>query len=147
MLFRAVDEDEGLELIILPSGEPKMNEEERESAVLVREQETQERLDTASAMQERVTQAKAVADDFISAWRRVPEDQRSPRVREAIAKAEALIAREKVPPATPETTGTPKARDEAMRALRAFSRGPTTQVTSKFTGSQSRWTGMEDSGR
>lgn len=96
----------------------------REANALLTRDAAQQRLDAASAAEERVTEAKAVADKFMVAWQRIPEDQRSPLVREALTKAEALVTPEKVPPTAPGAAGTPKSAAEGIAALRALTRGP-----------------------
>lgn len=171
LLFRASDDDEGLYLKILETGQPKMNEaamdesermayrsswsermlelarfvaralqvmrdkvaaavereksaEVREAAARIAQDLAQQRLDAASAAEGRVTEAKVVAESFMAAWQRIPEDQRSPPVREAIIKAGALLAAEGRPAANPESTGGSRTRADAMAALAGMAKGP-----------------------
>lgn len=171
LLFRAADDDQGLALMILETGKPKMNEDamdekerlayrstwsermlelarfvakalqtireklataikrekaaqEREAATLNAEKAAQQRLDEASAAEEGVMEAKAAAEAFRAAWQQIPEGQRSPPVREAIIRADALLASDKRPAAKPGTNGSPKSAAEAMAALRSLAHGP-----------------------
>lgn len=97
---------------------------DREAATVAAEEAAQERLSAASAMEKKVAGAKAVAEAFLTAWSGISEEERSPPVREAIIKADTLLAPEKQPRADPVGTGDPKSRAAGVAALRALGRGP-----------------------
>lgn len=75
----------------------------REAATVAAEETARERLNAASAAEKAVVEVKAMAEAFLTAWSGIPEGQRLPPVREAIIRADVLLASEKQPSADART--------------------------------------------